>query len=365
MTSPSQAATDKNPVTRGLHIAFSAPSRGKSTISGTWARTPATERADSPGLGLSTREDYYGAFLWIPTGTTSRRFTLETFGPGGSTTSGSGSRTSRNRSSSTRRSRTMAAFGCNTSRQTVRSSSAREVLSRWSPGKPTEHVHFAFPADDNAAVDAFHGRDPGGLQRRRPTRRAMIYHPGYYGAFLLDPDDNMSSWSTTTAKRLQRAPSGACRPRPGDSPPTLRGACRRPPSTARRIRRRSRRPRPGPRRSGGRRVGAADRTGLDQKNGGCSGSESSSRISRATPIASDAVRVQWPRLPATSPQAYTGGSGSQRKSSRDWSTPIATSAMSHPSSRPSVSTTPLRRPSGPVRNPVAPLATWTSMPWAR
>jgi catechol 2,3-dioxygenase-like lactoylglutathione lyase family enzyme len=53
----------------------------------------------------------------------------------------------------------------------------------------TEHVHLAFPARDNATVRAFHAaalaagyEDNGG-----PGERA-VYHPGYYGAFVLDPD---------------------------------------------------------------------------------------------------------------------------------------------------------------------------------
>jgi catechol 2,3-dioxygenase-like lactoylglutathione lyase family enzyme len=54
---------------------------------------------------------------------------------------------------------------------------------------PTEHVHLAFPAESDAAVRAFHAaalaagyEDHGG-----PGERA-VYHPGYYGAFVLDPD---------------------------------------------------------------------------------------------------------------------------------------------------------------------------------
>jgi catechol 2,3-dioxygenase-like lactoylglutathione lyase family enzyme len=53
----------------------------------------------------------------------------------------------------------------------------------------TEHVHLAFPATDDATVRAFHEaalaagyEDNGG-----PGERA-VYHPGYYGAFVLDPD---------------------------------------------------------------------------------------------------------------------------------------------------------------------------------
>ena len=60
------------------------------------------------------------------------------------------------------------------------------------PGEPiTEHVHIAFTGRDNRAVDEFHAaavaagyRDNGGPGER------PIYHPGYYGAFVLDPDGN-------------------------------------------------------------------------------------------------------------------------------------------------------------------------------
>ena len=53
----------------------------------------------------------------------------------------------------------------------------------------SEHLHLAFPADDDATVDAFHaaalahGAPDNGAPGERP-----IYHPGYYGAFVLDPD---------------------------------------------------------------------------------------------------------------------------------------------------------------------------------
>ena len=53
----------------------------------------------------------------------------------------------------------------------------------------TEHVHLAFPAPDDATVRAFHaaalaaGYEDHGAPGERP-----VYHPGYYGAFVLDPD---------------------------------------------------------------------------------------------------------------------------------------------------------------------------------
>jgi catechol 2,3-dioxygenase-like lactoylglutathione lyase family enzyme len=53
----------------------------------------------------------------------------------------------------------------------------------------TEHVHIAFPAQDDATVRAFHAAAlaAGYVDNGGPGERA-IYHPGYYGAFVLDPD---------------------------------------------------------------------------------------------------------------------------------------------------------------------------------
>ena len=54
---------------------------------------------------------------------------------------------------------------------------------------PTEHVHLAFRVDTDAAVDAFHRAAiaAGYTDNGAPGERAA-YHPGYYGAFVLDPD---------------------------------------------------------------------------------------------------------------------------------------------------------------------------------
>ncbi|MFE0500472.1 VOC family protein [Lysobacter soli] len=57
-------------------------------------------------------------------------------------------------------------------------------------GELTGRHHLAFQAKDRAAVEAFHkaalaagGRDNGAAGERP-------YHPGYYAAFVLDPDGN-------------------------------------------------------------------------------------------------------------------------------------------------------------------------------
>ena len=57
-------------------------------------------------------------------------------------------------------------------------------------GKLTGRHHIAFQARDRAMVDRFYneGLAAGGVDNGAPGERP--YHPGYYGAFLLDPDGN-------------------------------------------------------------------------------------------------------------------------------------------------------------------------------
>jgi lactoylglutathione lyase len=59
-----------------------------------------------------------------------------------------------------------------------------------SAGRPTGRAHLAFQAADRDAVQRFHaaGLRAGGADHGAPGERP--YHPGYYAAFLLDPDGN-------------------------------------------------------------------------------------------------------------------------------------------------------------------------------
>jgi catechol 2,3-dioxygenase-like lactoylglutathione lyase family enzyme len=52
-------------------------------------------------------------------------------------------------------------------------------------------LHVAFAVDDRATVDAFHAAalEAGGTDNGAPGVRE-IYHPHYYGAYVLDPDGN-------------------------------------------------------------------------------------------------------------------------------------------------------------------------------
>jgi len=62
--------------------------------------------------------------------------------------------------------------------------------SQAAQGELTGRVHLAFQAKDRAAVDAFHkaALAAGGKDHGAPGERP--YHPGYYAAFVLDPDGN-------------------------------------------------------------------------------------------------------------------------------------------------------------------------------
>jgi len=57
-------------------------------------------------------------------------------------------------------------------------------------GQLTGRHHLAFQARDRASVDAFYhaALAAGGKDNGAPGERK--YHPGYYGAFVIDPDGN-------------------------------------------------------------------------------------------------------------------------------------------------------------------------------
>ena len=186
-------ATDEQPATRRLHLGFVAPAR--SHVDEFWRMgTDSGYRDDgAPGPRPEYSEDYYGAFLLDPDGnsaegvhhgTTGMRSGIvdhlwmrvadlaaatrfyETIGPfaGFVLKSGTDER---------------ASFGCDTGSFSL------------VPGGPTEHAHLAFPARENEAVDEFHraATEAGYRDNGAPGERAL-YHPGYYGAYVLDPDGN-------------------------------------------------------------------------------------------------------------------------------------------------------------------------------
>ena len=63
-------------------------------------------------------------------------------------------------------------------------------VSRIEQGQTISHVHLAFQAPDRDTVQRFHAAAlaAGGRNNGAPGERH--YHPGYYAAFVLDPDGN-------------------------------------------------------------------------------------------------------------------------------------------------------------------------------
>ena len=62
--------------------------------------------------------------------------------------------------------------------------------SQAAQGKLTGRHHLAFQANDKETVDAFYkaALGNGGKDNGKPGERP--YHPGYYAAFVIDPDGN-------------------------------------------------------------------------------------------------------------------------------------------------------------------------------
>jgi catechol 2,3-dioxygenase-like lactoylglutathione lyase family enzyme len=184
----------EHPVTRGLHVAFRAPDRA--AVDAFWQAGINAGQPDdgAPGPRTVYGSDYYGGFLLDPDGNsveavhtdrerpvpdgridhlwlrvrdlqTSRRF-YTTIGPH------AGLRLARD------------------APDRVQFSGSDFSFSLVRDERPfTEQVHLAFPAHTDATVQRFHaaalaaGYEDHGAPAERP-----VYHPGYYGAFVLDPD---------------------------------------------------------------------------------------------------------------------------------------------------------------------------------
>ncbi|HTU29518.1 MAG TPA: VOC family protein [Solirubrobacteraceae bacterium] len=183
----------EHPVTRGLHVGFRASSRA--AVDAFWqAGTDAGYRDDgAPGPRTIYGPSYYGGFLLDPDGNSAEAVHLErehAVPVGG--VDHLWIRV-RDPAAAERFYRTIAPFAG----LQVRVAAENRVqvtgqdfsFSLVDDGRPlTEHLHIAFPAPDDETVRAFHAaalaagyEDHGG-----PGERA-IYHPGYYGAFVLDP----------------------------------------------------------------------------------------------------------------------------------------------------------------------------------
>jgi catechol 2,3-dioxygenase-like lactoylglutathione lyase family enzyme len=185
-------ADDEDPVTRRLHVAFVAPSR--SEVDEFWrVGTEAGYRGDgAPGPRPQYREDYYGAFLLDPDGNSTEAVHHGALRTGGvvdhlwlrvADVAASKEFYEAVAPHAGFRLKHDAPDRC----QFVGESGSFSVVA----GTPTEHVHLAFGTSDDAKVEAFHrAATEAGYRDNGPPRERPIYHPGYYGAYILDPDGN-------------------------------------------------------------------------------------------------------------------------------------------------------------------------------
>jgi catechol 2,3-dioxygenase-like lactoylglutathione lyase family enzyme len=58
------------------------------------------------------------------------------------------------------------------------------------PGPPTENLHVAFPGDDDAIRRFYADSVAAGHRGNGEPGERPRYHPGYYAAYVLDPDGN-------------------------------------------------------------------------------------------------------------------------------------------------------------------------------
>jgi catechol 2,3-dioxygenase-like lactoylglutathione lyase family enzyme len=184
-------ASPWNPVTRGLHVGFGASSRER--VDEFWrVGTAAGYRDDGePGPRPEYGDDYYGGFLLDPDGNSVEAVHFE------------GVRLGIDHlwirvaqvEASKRFYETIAPHA----RLAIGTDTAERVSFVGRPGSfsvlsgdhATENLHMAFAAGDNQAVDDFHraATEAGYRDNGTPGERP-IYHPGYYSAYVLDPDGN-------------------------------------------------------------------------------------------------------------------------------------------------------------------------------
>jgi catechol 2,3-dioxygenase-like lactoylglutathione lyase family enzyme len=189
-------STDDRPVTRNLHIAFVTQSR--EAIDEWWgAMTGAGHRDDgAPGLRPQYSREYYGGFVLDPDGNS-----VEAVHHG--RTRGGEDRIDHlwirvaDLEASKRFYELVAPFGGFAfagewpEAGHFRNIDRDRAFSLVHDDRPlTENVHLAFSAANNATVDEFHRALVAAGYRDNGAPGEREYHPGYYGAYVLDPDGN-------------------------------------------------------------------------------------------------------------------------------------------------------------------------------
>jgi catechol 2,3-dioxygenase-like lactoylglutathione lyase family enzyme len=185
-------ADEANPPTRRLHVAFVAPSREQ--VDDFWRTGTEVGYPDDgqPGPRPEYRDDYYGAFLLDPDGNSAEAVHYGELRQGG-IVDHLWIRVA-DVDAAKRFYETIAPFVAlrvtHDAPDRVRFSGTSGSFSVVR-GTPTEHLHMAFPTDADADVQRFHeAATEAGYRSNGPPGERRRYHPGYYAAYVLDPDGN-------------------------------------------------------------------------------------------------------------------------------------------------------------------------------
>jgi catechol 2,3-dioxygenase-like lactoylglutathione lyase family enzyme len=182
------------PATRRLHVGFAA--RSRDDVDAFWrAGVEAGYESDGePGLRPEYHETYYGGFLRDPDGLSAEAVYHGWQRSQGNAVDHLWIRVADLDASK----RFWEAVGPTLALSVRESDLARRVHVEAGdrsfalvPGPPTENVHLAFPAPADAVVARFHRAAlAAGHRDNGPPGERPEYHPGYFAAYVLDPDGN-------------------------------------------------------------------------------------------------------------------------------------------------------------------------------
>jgi catechol 2,3-dioxygenase-like lactoylglutathione lyase family enzyme len=186
--------SDGRPPTRNLHLALVA--RSRNAVDDWWqVMTDAGNPDDgAPGPRPQYSADYYGAFVRDPDGNSVEAVHHGEPREGENRLDHLWIRVSDLHASRRFYDAVAPAVGLRThdgspNRFHVTSGGRSFALVRDDP--VTENVHLAFPAADLATVKEFHRAAlEAGARENGPPGERPEYHPGYYGAYVFDPDGN-------------------------------------------------------------------------------------------------------------------------------------------------------------------------------
>ncbi len=184
---------DAHPVTRGLHVAFVAPS--PESIHAFWKAGVDAGLSDDgpPGPRPRYGADYYAAFVRDPNGNGIEAIHRDAMRDGvfdhvAIRVADLSVATAFYRTISS-----SAGFdvrhngGSNHTTFSVGASSGAFSLLR---GRPTENLHMAFTGTDDAVRQFFDDAVAAGYRGNGEPGERPQYHAGYYAAYVLDPDGN-------------------------------------------------------------------------------------------------------------------------------------------------------------------------------